>query len=803
MYLKKARTFVTLCCLGLAVAACDTADERSAAHYEKGLELISSGDTTKAMLEFRNALKLNQDFVEPRFEMAKLLMEQQDFRGALGNFLRVVELEPEHLETRTNLARIFVYGQQWDDAKRHIDEALTFAPDNTEVRALSATVEYRQGDKDKALEIARSVLKDEPENGPAAVVLIGHEINEKNFPEAMRLSEEALVQNPKDQGINFLKLAILEQMGDAQGVGAHLDTMTGLFPKNRNIAQSLVQWHMQQNDEAGAEKALREIYTRFPEDSENALNIVRFLRQTKGIDTARVEMLRLSEGDQHRPIFQRALASFDFQNGQPEQAISILENALGTIEDEAEKRQTQTTLANMLRSEGRNEEAQALVETVLAGDAENVSALQLRASYAIDADRPEDAIQDLRTALGANPQDPDILALLASAHERNGSRGLAQERLALAVQVSESAPEISIRYAQFLLRDNKADVAASVLTDSLARNPTNPRLLMQLARLRLRLEDWTGARQLAAQLESIGTDQAKNMAKAIEASVRGGQDDFAGTVALIEEMRESGSSLSASLPALVQTYLRAGNPEQARLEIEKLLEQEPDDLRTNLTLGQFEAQQGNLAAAEKHFARMVSLYPEQAASYLGLASVLRQDARPDEAAEVVKTGADTARNPGRLMFDRASYLEAQGDIDGALELYETLYEANNTSEVIANNLASLLSEHRADPESQERAFAVAKRLRSSEVAAFQDTYGWLLYKRGEYERAIVYFTKAVEGGLGEHPLVQYHLGMTLAAIERVSDAKTHLSRALELAKSNGDQYPQLDEARKKLAELGG
>jgi len=794
MYLKKARTLVTLCCLGLAVAACDTADERSAAHYEKGLELVASGDTTKAMLEFRNSLKLSQDYAEPRFEMAKLLLDQQDFKGALGNFLRVAELKPEHLETRVNLARIFVFAQQWDDANRHITAALGFAPENTEARALSATIEYRQGNKEKALEIAQQVLVDEPSNGPAAVVLIGHEINTKNFSEALSLTDEALKQNPNDQGINYLKLATLEQMGDTQAVGTHLQSMTEIFPTNRNIAQSMVQWHMSQKDEAGAEAALRDIYARFPEDHEAALNVVRFLRQSKGIDVARVEMERLAKGDLHRPAFARALASFDFQNGQTKLAIENLEGALGSIEDEAEKRMTQTTLANLLRVEGRDDEAKELIESVITGDAENVDALKLRASYAIDEDRPQDAIQDLRAALGASPQDSNILALLATAHERNGSRGLAQERLALAVQVSKSAPEISMRYAQFLLRGNKPDVAATVLTESLTSNPRNEQLLMQLARLRLRLEDWTGARQLAGQLDAIGTEHSKNMANAIEASVRGGQEDFAGTIALIEEMRDGASSLSTGLPALVQTHLRADNPDAARAAIDDVLAQEPDDLRANLTLGQFEAQRGNLEQAETAFRRMMGLYPEQAAPYLGLAAVLRQDVRPDEAAAVVKTGVETARNPGRLMFDRASYLEVQGDIDGALELYDTLYEANNTSEVIANNFASLLSEHRSDPESQEKAFAIAKRLRTSEIPAFQDTYGWLLYKRGEYERAIVF---------GEHPLIQYHLGMTLAALERVADAKTHLTRAIELGTSNGDQYPQLAEARKKLSELGG
>jgi len=308
-------------------------------------------------------------------------------------------------------------------------------------------------------------------------VLIGHEINEKNFSQALRLTDEALGQNPEDQGINYLKLATLEQMGDTEAVGVHLKSMTEIFPTNRNIAQSLVQWHVSQKDEAGAEAALREIYARFPEDPETALNIVRFLRQNKGIDVARVEMERLAKGDLHRPAFIRALASFDFQIGQTKLAIETLESALGSIEDETEKRLTQTALANLLRIEGRDEEAQELIETVITADAENIDALKLRASYAIDQDRPQDAIQDLRAALGASPQDSNILALLATAHERNGSRGLAQERLALAVQVSESAPEISMRYAQFLLRDNKADVAATVLSESLTRNPRNEQLL--------------------------------------------------------------------------------------------------------------------------------------------------------------------------------------------------------------------------------------------------------------------------------------------------------------------------------------
>jgi len=805
-FTHRARMIATLTFMGLALAACDTADERSQAHYEKGLELVADGQVEKAMLEFRNSLKLNQEAVEPRFEIAKLLLKSQDFQGALGNFMRVVELEPGHLEARTNLARIYVYGERWEDAARHIDAALTTDPKNGEVRALKATAEYRNGDKARALELAREVLADEPNNGPAAVVLIGDKLNAQDFSAALSMIEEALGHNPADQGINYLKLTALQQMGDIEAVGPHLREMSDRFPTNRNIAQSLVHWHITQKDEAGAEKALRDIYARFPEDHQNALNIVGFLRQTKGVDVARAEMLRLSQGETHQEAFTRALASFDYQSGQTDQAISILETALEDMSNGEEKQTTRTTLANFLRVEGRDDEAKELLEAVISADEENIEALKLRASYAIDEDRAQEAIQDLRTALGASPQDPSILTLLASAHERNGSRGLAQERLALAVQVSDNAPDSSVRYARFLLRDNKLDVAASVLGDALNRAPNNTGLIMELARLRLRQENWAGARELGQQLKSIGTPEAQNAARAIEASVLGGQEDFAGTIALIEEMREASGSLSAGLPALVDTHLRAGNPEQARAEIEKVLAEAPDDLRANLTLAQFEIRQSNVEEATTIFNAMIELYPQQAASYIGLSRLLRRTEKPEEANEVVLAGIEKTLNPGRLMFDRASYLEAKGDIEGAIVIYEELYEANNTSEVLANNLASLLSEHRDDADSQERAFAVAKRLRSSEVPAFQDTYGWLLYKRGEYERALVSLTKAAKGsngqdGLAGHPLVQFHLGMTYLKLERRADAKEHLERALELAGGNLTRFPQLAGVEDEITKI--
>jgi Flp pilus assembly protein TadD len=84
------------------------------------------------------------------------------------------------------------------------------------------------------------------------------------------------------------------------------------------------------------------------------------------------------------------------------------------------------------------------------------------------------------------------------------------------------------------------------------------------------------------------------------------------------------------------------------------------------------------------------------------------------------------------------------------------------------------------------------------VPAFQDTYGWIEYRRGNLEEAVTYLEPAA-AGLPEDALVQYHLGMTYAGLNRPEDARRQLTRALEIA---GDSpLPQFQTARETLASL--
>jgi tetratricopeptide (TPR) repeat protein len=151
-----------------------------------------------------------------------------------------------------------------------------------------------------------------------------------------------------------------------------------------------------------------------------------------------------------------------------------------------------------------------------------------------------------------------------------------------------------------------------------------------------------------------------------------------------------------------------------------------------------------------------------------------------------------------LRMMRASELEKANDIDGAIAIYEALYTEDSSNQVLANNLASMLGAHRDDPASLERAFAIARRLRGLDVPAFQDTYGWIEYRRGNYNEALASLEPAAKG-LPNDPLVQYHLAKTYLALDRKDEARATLTVALELAGES--PLPQFADAKKLLDGL--
>jgi thioredoxin-like negative regulator of GroEL len=309
---------------------------------------------------------------------------------------------------------------------------------------------------------------------------------------------------------------------DDEGTDAQLRTMFERFPQNEEVQQALVRWMLHRGDLEGAEDLLRELAGDDASPPEGHLVVVQFLQETKGLEAAQAELGRLAQANpesSNGDLYAALSAGIDFEMGKRDQAIEAVEAILADAEPSDVTRRIKTALARMLAMTGDAVGARARVEEVLAEDASHVEALKLRATWAIQQDRPGDAIMDLRNALSQQPEDVEAQTLLAEAHLRDGSPELAGERLAAAVQASGSAKAPSMRYASFLISQGNEVAARTVLEDARQANPGDVELAVRLAELWLEAGEDARAEGIVAELEALGTSESQEAAGRLDAAI--------------------------------------------------------------------------------------------------------------------------------------------------------------------------------------------------------------------------------------------------------------------------------------------
>ena len=806
------RPFLPLCAVALiALAGCESSEDRAERHFQTALELVAAGDVQRATVAFNNVFRHDGFHLEARAAFVDMLLEVGDLPRAYGQLLRLVEQYPNNLQARRTLAEIAILRAEWDEAERHGRVALELAPEDPAVQALGISLDYRAAllDRDAAARadtaaLAEALLADLPDNAVLRQVVIDSRMARGDLDGALAEVDRALEASADDYDMHRVRLALLARLEEDGRVGQQLRSMFELFPDRDEVRTGLIEWHLDRGDFAAAEAFLRDIAGPPTGDVEAHAAVAQLLGSTQGVQAARDELARLvaaTEGHANADAFRAILAEIDFAQGDRDGAIAAMEAILQGAEPGEQTRRIRVVLAQMLETTGAREAAQAQIETVLAEDPSHVDALRARATAAIRADRPEAAIRDLRSALGQEPRDAGLLTLMAQAHERNGARELAGEMLARAVEVSNRAPAESLRYAGFLQRAGRPSAAEGVLSDALQANPADIALLEAMANLHLAARDWPRAREIAARLRAIPTSAAEAAREQIEAAILVGEGRLDDGLALLEDMADRGAGdVTVTAAAVIQAHLRAGRPEAARAHIDGLLATRDGAPMLRVLSAGLHAAVGELAEAETVLRAVIEDTPTLEAAPQMLHGLLASTGRPDEAGAVLDAALAAQPDSITLLNLLAETRLRASDYEGALEIYEQLYARDPDNVTLANNLASLLTSFRSDAESLERGHTIARRLRGIPVPAFQDTYGWIQYRRGNYEDALAHLEPAAAAEPG-NALIQVHLGMTLAALDRGEEAVERLTLALELA---GDSpLPQFDMARTRLAELTG
>lgn len=774
----------------LLVAGCDTVEERAEAKYQSGVELAEAGDVDRALVELRAVFQLDGAHRDARMLYADLMREAGDPQEAFRHYVLVAEQYPEDFDARLALSEMAVEIGAWEQAERHATAAAEMRPGDERIETIQMAVGYADAVRDsrsedrKAIgEKARARAAAVPDDVLAQQIAIDFMVWNQEPQAALVSADAALAHDPLDAQLNQAKLTLLAQTEDMAGLGAHLRDMVERFPENREVRTALVRWYLANDDADGAEAFVRQLVANAGDEIPPRLALVQFLAQVRGGDAALAETERFIAEGLDDDAFGLLKASIQFDRGERDVAISDIEALVADREPSDTVHDMKTTLARMYLATGREVDARAIVDEVLAEDPQNTNALKLRANWLIEEDRVRDAVLALRTALDQTPNDPETITLMARAYERDGNRELMAESLSLAVTASSAAPAESLRYARFLLTEEKYLSAEDILLQSLRLSPDNLDLLRMLSDVYLAMNDLGRAEQVVSTLRDLGTEQGDALANAVQAAILQRTARTDESIQLMMEMISEGQSALAAQTAIIRTRLANGEVAEARRFMNDLLARTPrDDPNRTAVLylnAALTASEGDIEAAQAIYRDILERDPEIEAVWRALIATTLRGGDVSGALDTVDAALEALPGSLNLRWIKAGLAEQLGQIDAAIAIYESLYAEDSDSTIIANNYASMITTYRDDAESLERAYVIARRLRGSDFPAFQDTYGWIAYRLGNLDEALEYLEPAA-AGLPQDPTVQYHLARLYDTLERQEDALARYDAALDL-----------------------
>ena len=786
---------IALILAALQLAACNSPEERAQNYYERGMKLLAQQDYVKASLELKNALQLKKDLVEAWRALAEIEQHNQNWEGLIAIRRTIVELDPKDVDEKLRLARLLVVAKMPEDALNLVNAAVELDDQSSNAQGLKSLILFKLDDKKGAVREAQAALKKDVNNVEATVVIAADKFARGDADGALAVLNRENAPYLNDIGVQLFKLKIFEQMQDSKQVEAVLQKLIELYPKEIPFRRALVKHYIDQQRPADAEKELQNLAAANPSDVEAGLDVVRYLGMTKGATAARQELLARSNAGPEAFRYRVALAEFDFGQGKVEESIRALEDLAKGADTRERGLEAQTKLAEIYFRTKKFEAAETLVDEILGKDKRSAVGLRLRASLRMEQGQYDAAIADIRQALNDQPRSTELSLLLAKAYERSGSIELAEKQYADATKSSGYDVATALEYVEFLRRRGSIGRAEDVLNELVSRWPSNVGILVALANVKLEQQNWVGAQDVAEKIWSVSGNTG--LADQISGLALGARNKNDESIAAFQKAYAAAPGNAQTMDALVNAFMRAGKLDEAKSFLRAVLDANPASAEAQVLLGSVQFAQNAPEDAARSFRTAIERQPKSIIGYRALAELHQRQGNSDAALEVIHAALKEQPDSFEMHLALASALEAKGDYEAAIAEYESMLKQNSGSLVVANNLASLLADHRTDKASLERAYSLATILRKSQIPLFKDTLGWTYYQRGDYKNAISLLEEAAVA-LPQMALVRYHLGMSYFADGQAVKASEQFKKALELTPPN-DLQAKIRTAQQKGA----
>jgi tetratricopeptide (TPR) repeat protein len=712
--------------------------------------LVEKQDYSRALLEFKNAARLQPKSGEPYYQAALAYLGMGDYGRAYSNLVRATELDPKHVKAQEKLAEIIgsSINNTWDahsleEAQKRIQSVLASVPSSQAALNALGLDEYllgKPGDAEKHLEAA---LEEFPGNLKAATRLAMIKVNQKDLAGAEKILLKLAADSPHSPEAQLALgrfYMLTKRRNDAESA---YHRASGIDPKYAPAMVDLVNLQFSAGNTAEAEKTL----------------------------------LALSALPDKR--FRHLHAVYLFDHGRPEEALREFDQQAAADPKDGE---ALNRLMSAYLTLKRFPEAERAVNGALTKNPLNVNSLLARSRLYVITLKLDQAESDLRQVLHEEPNSAQGRYLLGKVAAARGQKLAAQQQF---IQALESDPSLLAARLELAL-SLTAGGAGKTALEFLDKTPANQKNLLPVIVAR----NWAlfGAGDRATLRKSIDAALAaypQDPDLALQDGVlRSQEKDVAGARKSFDRALAARPDNTVAVDLLAKTFVAGHQDDEALKTVQEYAGRQPASAALQNLLGDWLASNHRRDEARKAYRAALAADPSLVKARMSLAfqdiaenklDSARQALTPLAAAPATQIDAETSLG---LLELKA------GNETAAILHFRKVIAADPNNLISLNDLAYLLA-NRGDQLDEALKYAQQAKELDPNNATIDDTIGWAFYRKGLYGTALTHLKDAAAKNRTA-AVYRYHLAM---AYMKVGD-QLHGRQALEEARRIDPKLPE-------------
>jgi tetratricopeptide (TPR) repeat protein len=765
----------------LYVFGCSSNQEKAVRFITRGDRLIESGDTVRAILQYKNALQLDPKSAAAHLALGKALLSQKEYLPAYRTLNEALELDPKLDEARLEIAALLATGEP-DKALEEISKVVNPEPFATRIAVIKASAHIALKQHEQAIEVLRKV-KDAEANAEVQRLLA---ISLKAVGDFKAMEEAAVKASriePKTLFPYLFLASFAAEHGDKQRAVKELDAMVSANGENSTmLLRARVFEQLRMLEEA------RDAYEKLPDESQMLMAKAGFYHRQGMSDKAQQVLEAILSKDPANVEATLVLVGVFESKGDSAAALGRLDAALKLDVKPAEREKFLLTKASIIADKGDKGTAVEICGEVLKQDQGNSDAHLLFGRLLLDGGNYEEAEIHLQQAASARPEDAQATILLARSQFFNKKDSLAADTVNNAIRAKPANNDLRLEYVRILLAKGDRDQAIKVLDQGLETQPENLILLRTRGKVLVSQSQFAKAEQDFRQVVKLAPDSAAGCMELGQLMLVQSKSDKA--IEWFKRALSAQNGWENAIPVLVAAYTEKGDYKGGMALVESEAAKRKASPLAFFSIGKIYAQQQNLVQAGKAFTKAIELAPEWSDPHRAMAVVFAAQGKADSAIVEMEKMYSTNSSPSNAI-SLAMLYEAKGRVDDASRLLDEVLSKSGGSPSVMNDLAYLYAEYRTDPKDLAKAANLAAQViaKQPDNPAFLDTAAWVSFKQGDLVAAWYRIQNALSLRPDAGPL-NLHAAMIAKTKGEMQDASRYLDKALK---------ENLDAASRKMA----